>query len=78
MQSWEDALSSIADWYTKKMEGVIEDVSNKLAGEMGSLQELADQFEKSNETQSQYVEDYERIYELSKLNRDIVNSIDET
>ena len=77
-QSWEDALTSIADWYIAKMEGVIEDVSDKLAGAMGSLQELADQFDKRKTLDEQYVADYERIYELSKLNRDIMKSIDET
>jgi len=45
---------------------------------MGSLAELADAFSKKQEENELYVEDFRKIYELSKLNRDIVNSIDET
>ena len=60
------------------MTGAIEDASDKLAGQLGSLQELSDQFAKQGTLSSQYVADYERIYELSKLNRDINKSIDET
>jgi hypothetical protein len=56
----------------------IEDASDKLAGKLGSLDELADRFAKSQELDERYVEDYEKIYEFSKLNRDIINSIDET
>jgi dsDNA-specific endonuclease/ATPase MutS2 len=49
-----------------------------MAGTYGSLEELQKAFEQSNEVSERYVEDYKKIYELSKLNRDITNSIDET
>jgi hypothetical protein len=78
MTSWEDAITSIADWYQLKMTGAIEDVGNTLAGELESFDLLQDRFNKTKEIDELYIDDYAKIYELSKLNRDITNSIDET
>jgi hypothetical protein len=49
-----------------------------VAGKFKNLTELSEAFERSNSAQDRYLQDYQKIYEFSKLNRDIENSIDHT
>ena len=45
---------------------------------MGSMSELQEAFDRKQDLSSQYLDDYEKIYQLSKLNRELENSIDST
>lgn len=79
MDSWNSALEAMQAQFELHMGGIIETLSDALAGPMGkSLDELQDAFNRTNELAEMYLPDYEKIYELNKLNRDITNSIDET
>lgn len=79
MQSWEDALTSIQEQFELAVTNTIETFSDALAGPLaGSLDELQASFDRQNNLAERYLPDYEKIYELNKLNRDITNSIDET
>ena len=78
MSNWEDALQSAADAFEQAVERSISTFEKAMAGTYGSLDELQKAFEQSNEVSERYVEDYKKIYELSKLNRDVMKSIDET
>ena len=79
MQSWEDALDSIRQQFEEAVGHAVETLSDALAGPlMGSMEELQDAFDRQNTVAERYLPDYEKIYELNKLNRDITNSIDET
>ena len=49
-----------------------------MSGVYGNLEALQDTYDRQSEINERYLEDYEKIYELSKLNRDIGNSIDNT
>ena len=79
MQSWEDALDSIRQQFEEAIGHAVETLSDALAGPlMGSMDELQEAFDRQNTVAERYLPDYEKIYELNKLNRDITNSIDET
>lgn len=79
MQSWEDALDGIRQQFEEAVGHAVETLSDALAGPlMGSMEELQDAFDRQNTVAERYLPDYEKIYELNKLNRDITNSIDET
>ena len=79
MQSWEDALSSISEEFEKSIGRAIDTLSDGLAGPLlGSMDELEEMFDRQNTIADRYLPDYEKIYELNKLNRDITNSIDDT
>lgn len=77
MQAWEDALQAAADAFEEAVERAIENFEKALLP-FGTLDEFSDAYEKQQEVADQYLADYEKIYELSKLNRDINNSIDDT
>ena len=79
MQSWEDALDGIREQFEEAVGHAVEALSDALAGPlMGSMDQLQDAFDRQNTIAERYLPDYEKIYELNKLNRDITNSIDET
>jgi hypothetical protein len=49
-----------------------------ISGVYGSVENMQDAFEKNREISERYVGDYEKIYELTKLNRDLEKRMDET
>ena len=66
-KNFEDSLKAMTDAFEKAMSGIY-----------GNLEKLQAAYERQSEINERYVQDYERIYELSKLSRDIGNSIDAT
>ena len=74
----EDALQRAEDQFKLHISNIIEDANQAFAGAMVNIQQLQDMFNLKNDTNDIYLEDFEKIYELNKLNRDITNSIDET
>lgn len=79
MSSWEESLQAAADMFANETEAIINEFSEKMAGAFGgTLEELQNAFSKQREINDLYVDDYKKIYELSKLSRDISKSVDET
>lgn len=78
MSSWEEALQASADRYAAAVDNIISEFEDKIAGLYGTLDELQEAYDRASDLDSQYLEDYEQIYQLSKLTRDINNSIDDT
>lgn len=77
LSAWEDALSSIADQFELTVERVVKNFNDAVYS-LGGLEGLADDFSKQQERADIMLDDYQKIYELSKLSRDINNSIDDT
>ena len=77
MQAWEDALQSAAEAFEAAVEHAIENFEKALLP-FGTLEEFSDIYEKQQDVADEFLDDYKQIYELSKLNRDINNSIDDT
>ena len=79
MGSWEEALQSIQEQFELAVSNAIETFSDALAGPLaGSLDELQASFDRQNNLAERFLPEYEKIYELNKLNRDITNSINDT
>ena len=78
MSSWEEALQASADRYAAAVDNIISEFEDTIAGLYGSLDELQEAFNRAQDLNSQYVEDYEQIYQLTKLTRDINKYIDDT
>ena len=77
--SWEAALQAVADSYTSTMEGVMDEISKNLAnGLAGGLDALQERMDRMKTKDSNYVDDYEKIYQLTKLTRDLETQIDNT
>ena len=77
-ESWANALQAAQEEFEITVQETVDAYEKAMAGTFGSLDALQQAFDQQNEVLDRYVTDYTKIYELSKLNRDIVNSIDET
>ena len=81
----ESAMSSIEEWMEAINQQFLDSVTNTMdkfaktvAGNFANLNELSEAFERQQSVNDRYLESYEKIYEFSKLNRDIEKSIDQT
>lgn len=77
MQAWEDALSGLADQFEQTVDRVLNNF-NKSVYAVGGLEGLGDDFKKQKDDSDLMLDDYQKIYELSKLSRDINKTIDDT
>ena len=74
---WETMLEMAQDMYTSAIDQALQDYERSFAGLYVTLDRMGEAYDRRKEIQSQYVEDYEKYYQLSKLDRDIVKTIDE-
>lgn len=77
LSAWEDALSKVAEQFEQSVERIVDNF-NKSVYKLGGLEGLSNDFAKEQERSDMMLDDYEKIYELSKLSRDINKSIDDT
>lgn len=76
--AWEDALTAANEAFEAAVDQIMQAYDDAAAGLMGSMSDLQDAFDRKTDLSSQYLADYEKIYQLTKLNRDLENSIDST
>lgn len=76
MSAWEDALSGIAEQFENTMNGLIDTFNNSIYSP-GGLDALGDDFQRQQDSVDLLLDDYQKIYELSKLNRDVNKSIND-
>ena len=78
LDSWQEALQAAADMFNQAVEDIVTDFEKAMSAGFGSLDSLLQVYEQTKTISSQYLEEYKQIYELSKLTRNINNSIDDT
>ena len=72
MDSWSSALETAATEFESSVERIMEAYDKA----MGNLSEKSEWFEKQETLNDFFLKDYEKTYEISKLNRQINQSID--
>ena len=78
LEESQDATKAFVDAVATSFKDSIEQVITDLDKNLGGLKHLREQFDQSKELDAQYIEDYTKIYELSKLTRQVQSSMDET
>ena len=78
MGDWETALQAAADAFGEDVQQIAENFSEAVSGIYKNLEELQEAFDRQKEVNDRYLEGYEKTYEISKLNRQIAQSIDKT
>ena len=76
--AWEACLKAVEERYKIAMQEVGRDFEKSISPYFMTLELLQNQYDREKELKDLYVRDYQRIHDLSKLNRDIQNSIDDT
>ena len=77
LEAWQAALEKAQEIYTTAIENVVKAFEEQVSGAFGALDYLQSAFDRMGQTNDQYLQDFEKLYELNKLNRDIQNSIDD-
>ena len=77
LDSWEEALNKIVEQFEASIQTAV-DAFNEAVYQLGGIEALSEEFDRQKEMADMYLDDYQKIYELSKLNRDVNNSIDDT
>lgn len=77
-QKWQKALDGAREAWKANIEDNRKDWLDAIAGPDKSWDELKETMDYTQQAAERFVPEYEKIYELSKLNRDINKSIDDT
>ena len=78
LSDWENVLEQASQEFDNAVSRTIKAFEKAMSGTFGSFERLQDAFNKQRELDDMYLDDYKKIYELSKLTRDIEKSIDST
>lgn len=78
LQTWEDALSKAQESYKQAIEKASKDFEKSFSPLFNTLALLQAQFDREKALGDLYVDNYQRIHDLNKLDRDIQNSINDT
>lgn len=77
-QSWVDTLQAAADDFALAVEITKTAFEEAMAGIYGTFEKMQEAYAQQQEAGDRYLDTYKQVYELSKLNRDLNKSIDET
>lgn len=75
---WQEELTKAREAFENTVEHIKQSMLDAFAGFIGSWSVLKDSLEYAKTAADRFVPQYKEIYELSKLNRDIMKSIDNT
>lgn len=78
MSSWEDSLQAAAKRYEDAVENIINKFEKTISGLNRNLSDLQENYKRAADIDDQYLADYEKIYQLTKLTREINKVIDDT
>lgn len=76
--NWTEALETAAETLETNTSRIMGAFEKSMAGIYGSFDRMQEAFDQQSELNSQYVADYKKVYELSKLTRNIQGEIDNT
>ena len=77
LESWNNALEQAKTMFEDMMEQIQEDYSTTMGSTFGSLDYLQVAYDRQKEIGEMYERDFDRLYDLSKLSRDISKAIDD-
>lgn len=78
LSATQNTLTLITEAFNNEIESIFKDLEEKIAGVGNSLDGLADSYAYYQESQERYVNSAKELYEVSKLNRQIETSINDT
>lgn len=73
---WQDGLNKAKEMFDFAIENITKDYEKAIAGAYANVDGLKDAYERQKTVNEEYVDDYERMYQLSKLQRNINRDLD--
>lgn len=77
LEATASGLEAATALFEEETNSIIRTFEDSMSGIYGNYEQFSAAFERQKELSERYLKDYQQIYELSKLNRDIMKSIDE-
>lgn len=78
LSDWSDGLQKAQDILTRAVEDAVAEYDKLLSPVYGSLDYLSEAYDRGKEVDEDYVQDYEKLYQLNKLNRDLTKVLGDT
>ena len=78
LSATQDSLDIIQEAFSDALTNITKEFEKAISGMYGSLEALQAAYDQRTDKRERYLEDYAKIYELSKLTRDINKSMDES
>lgn len=75
---WSEAISAAGEVFESQMERAFENFEKSISGMYGSLDKLSESFEKQSTLSEKFLDPSQKLYEISKLNRQIQKEMDKT
>ncbi len=75
---WQATLSQAKEDFEQQLDWLVEDYGEALSGIYGNLDMYGDAFDRERKVRDRYTEDYEKYYQLSKLQRSINKDLDKS
>lgn len=78
LSSWQAEMQAAADYYADAIDTITMVLDRSVSGLMDSLELLRQEYDRQKQISEVYIEDYEKIYQLNKLNRQVEAAIDDS
>ena len=78
LQDLLDLIQQAKENLSKYLDDIMKDFEKKVSGVYGNIEGMQTAFDQNKQIAERYLQDTEKIYELTKLNRDLEKKMDET
>ena len=78
LSSWQETMEQAQTIFEQMIEDITDKFNEAMSGAFGSLDYLKEAFNRQSESDDLYLQDYDKLYELNKLQRDLNKTLSDT
>ena len=78
LTAWKNTMDQAQQIFETTVDNILNDFDTGLSGAFGSLNYLKQAFDRQSEIDGQYLKDYDKLYELNKMQRDLNKTLSNT
>lgn len=78
LDAWQNAIEMVQDIFETAIDDTIAKFEESITGAFGSLDYMQEAYGRARDVDEEYLQDYDRLYELSKLQRDLNKVLNDT
>lgn len=78
LSSWQETMEQAQAIFEQMIEDITDKFDEAMSGAFGSLDYLKEAFSRQSENDDLYLQDYDKLYELNKLQRDLNKTLSDT
>ena len=78
LTAWQNTLNQAQQMFETTVDNILDNFDTGLSGVYGSLDYLKQAFDRQSDIDGQYLKDYDKLYELNKMQRDLNKTLSNT